>query len=223
MFFESLLAFRLILSMIVLNMSTTQTALHILFGSKTRADLITLFVTHPNESFYVRQLAKRICQSTTPVVRELKKLENLGLVTSETKANARYYLLNISSPIYPELQSLVLKTTGIGDILKKYLHPFSSLLFAFIYGSFTTAEAGPKSDIDLFLIGQIPANVLAKTIKEAEKQLGRELQYSLFDKKEFLKKSKEGNDFIGQIIKGPKIMLIGDENEFKRFAKTGMD
>lgn len=208
-------------------MSTKHSALYSLFGSKTRADLIMLFAIHPGEAFYIRQLAGLVKQSPTPVIRELEKLERLGFVTSETKANAKYYLVNTESPIYPELQSLVLKTAGVGETFKECLQSFNGLIFAFIYGSFATQNAGSRSDIDLFLIGKTPLSIspltLAKAVKTVEEKVQREIQYSLFDQREFLKKLKEGNDFIRHVVKGPKIMILGDENEFKRFAKAGVD
>lgn len=204
-------------------MSTNQNSLYALLGSKTRADLITLLVMHPGESFYLRQIAGLLEQSTTPVVRELEKLTEIGFVASETKAHAKYFFANPHSPLYPELESLVLKTAGLGERLRAYLKPFPQILFAFIYGSFAAKKGGPKSDVDLFLLGQAPPMVLAKAMRAAEAKLGREIQYSLFDRNEFLKKMKEGNDFLLQVLKGPKIMILGELREFKRFAKTGVD
>lgn len=216
-----LLDFVLILSTIILNMSTKPTPLYLLFGSKTRADLIALVTMHPGESFYIRQLATLLKQSPTPVIRELEKLEKLGLVTSEVKANAKYFKVNSESPFFPELQSLVLKTVGIARVINTSLKGFKGLIFAFIYGSFATKEAGIKSDIDLFLISKatIDSLILAKAIKAAEIEIGREIQYSLFDMKEFLKKWKKGDDFINNVVRSPKIMILGDENGFKRFTK----
>lgn len=196
--------------------------LALLFGSQTRVDVLTLFLMHPGESFYTREIASRIQQSPTPVVRELKKLEKIGFITSEAKANARYFSVNAQSPFFEELQSLIIKTSGIGAVIQNGLKKFSSLTFAFIYGSFATQEAGPASDIDLFLIGDVPFKELTKTIKEAEMKIKREVQFSIFPPKEFLTKLKGGNDFINQVVKGPKIMLIGEEDEFKRFSQGRM-
>ncbi len=198
-------------------MSTKESPLYSLFGSKTRVNLIILLVMHPGEAYYIRQLASLLKQSVTPVVRELAKLEQLGLVTSETKANAKYFIVNQQSPFFPELQSLVLKTAGVGDLLRDQFKTLASLAFAFIYGSFAKGEATPKSDIDLFFIGEIPVNQLTKAVKSAEMRIGREIQYSFFDPKEFLKKLQEGNAFIKQVAKAKKIMLIGEIRDFRRY------
>lgn len=204
-------------------MSITSSPLYTLFGSKTRVDLLTLLLMHPGESFYTRQVADLIQQTPTPIIREIVKLEKLGLITSETKANTKYFTINEQSPLFQELQSLIIKTSGIGEVIKTGLNFFSTLPFVFIYGSFASQGAGPASDIDLFLIGEIPLKYLTKTIRDAEMKIKREIQFSIFHPKEFLKKLKEGNDFIKQVAKSPKIMLIGNEHEFKRFSQGRLD
>jgi len=210
-------------STIVSIMSTKKSSLGLLFGSKTRADLLTQFLLHPGESYYIRELAGLIGQSPTPVIRELSKLEKLGLVTGEMKANAKYYTVNMASFLFPDLQSLILKTAGLGDVLSEHLKELPSIRFAFIYGSFADASAGPDSDLDLMLVGNARLSALTKVVRAAEKRLGREVQYSIFDEKEFLKKLKAKNEFIMQAVKGARIMLIGEEDEFRRFSKKGTD
>lgn len=210
------------MSTIVLNMSTKQ-LLSPLFGSKTRVALLGHLVLHPGESFYLRQLAKLLGQSLTPIARELKKLEVLGLVVSEMKANARFFSINARAPIFPEIKAIVLKTVGVGDVLREGLSELNKVEFAFIHGSFAGRKPSPASDLDLFIVGEIPYPELTKAVKEIEGRIGREVQYSIFDRKEFLTKVAEKNDFIREVIEGPKIMLVGTENEFERFAKSGAD
>lgn len=202
---------------------STISALNSLFGSKTRVVLLAHLVLHPGEAFYLRQLAKLLGQSLTPIVRELKQLEELGLVVSETKANAKYFSMNTLSPLFPEIKSMILKTVGVGDLLRRSLARFRSLEFAFIYGSFAGGKPLPTSDLDIFIIGEAPYPELTKVIKNIEDKIGREVQYSIFDRKEFLKKVTDKNDFITEVIQGPKIMLVGAENEFERFTKSGLD
>ena len=210
-------------SIMVLIMSTNKTSLGLLFGSKTRADLLAQFLLHPGESYYIRELAGLVGQSPTPVIRELSKLEQLGLVTWYMKANAKYYTVNMASFLFPELQSLILKTSGLGDVLSVHLKELPSIRFAFIYGSFADGSAGPDSDLDLMLIGNATLSALTKVVRAAEKRLGRGVQYSIFNEKEFLKKLKAKNEFIVQTVKGARIMLIGGEDEFGRFSKKGTD
>jgi len=202
-------------------MSTANEYMGMLFGSKTRVELIALFVTHPGESFYVRQISTLVNLSLTPVVRELKKLERLGIVKSEVMANAKYYTVDTKCPLFPELQSMIMKTVGVGDSLRKRLGTLKNISFVFIYGSFAAGDAGPKSDVDLMIVGEVPLRVLARAIRNVEDRLHREVQYSIFDRDEFLRKVRAGDDFAIQLVESSRIMLIGEEDEFRRFIKEG--
>lgn len=204
-------------------MSTKEASLALLFGSKTRLNLLAWLIMHPGESFYIRQLASILGQFPSPIIRELRKLEKLGLVTAESRANARFFSINEHSPLFPELQSLILKTVGVGEEIRKSLKNFQEILFAFIYGSFAAGEAGPQSDIDLLIIGEVPPKELTITIRKIEMKIKREIQFSVFPFREFQSKLKAGNPFLNQVAKSPKIMLMGSEDEFKRFGKKGLD
>ncbi|GAG73135.1 unnamed protein product [marine sediment metagenome] len=53
---------------------------------------------------------------------------------------------------------------------------------------------------------------MIEEIGKLERKLQREINYSIYEKKDFNKKKKEGNSFILDILKEKKILLIGDEN-----------
>ena len=53
-----------------------------LFGSKSRVKILKLFLLHPNQSFYIRQLARDLKLQLNSVRRELENLEKFGLLIS---------------------------------------------------------------------------------------------------------------------------------------------
>lgn len=211
------------MSMIVSNMDTIQSPLAILLGSKVRSEVLSFLITHPGESYYVRELARLLGRMPTPILRELAKLEQLGLATSAMRGNAKFYSIDPTSPLFPELQSLVMKTTAVGDVIRTAVTSLSAIRFAFVYGSFASGDVLPQSDIDLCVIGNIDTAALLPAIKTIEKRLGREVQYTIYREKEFLRKLRKKNDYLHQVIAGPRIMIIGGEDEFERFTQKGMD
>jgi predicted nucleotidyltransferase len=84
---------------------------------------------------------------------------------------------------------------------------------AFIYGSFAKHEGGAKSDVDLFIIGKPDDSKLLREIGKLEDVLKREINYSVFRRDEFKLKTKEKDSFIMDLLKNPKIFLIGDSND----------
>ncbi|RLC39082.1 hypothetical protein DRH27_00575 [Candidatus Falkowbacteria bacterium] len=53
-----------------------------LFGSKTRVKILKLFLSKPDERFYIRQIARDLKLQLNSVRRELENLEQFGLLTS---------------------------------------------------------------------------------------------------------------------------------------------
>src|SRR3989338_2995858 len=91
-----------------------------LFGSKTRARLLSLFLQNADTSFYVRELTRKIDAQLNSVRRELQNLVDVGVILEQeidkTDAPARllsdrkkYYLVNQHFLLYEDLRSLFKK------------------------------------------------------------------------------------------------------------------
>ncbi len=74
-------------------------ALKVLLGSKARAQLLTLFCTHPAQEFYPRQLWKTTGLSLGHVHRELTRLAHLGLLQSRRMGREKLYRVNEQHPL----------------------------------------------------------------------------------------------------------------------------
>ncbi|MFA5779276.1 MAG: nucleotidyltransferase domain-containing protein [Elusimicrobiota bacterium] len=90
------------------------------------------------------------------------------------------------------------------------LEKIEGIKISFVYGSFARNEQNQASDIDVFIIGKVDENKLVEMFGKLERKLQREINYSLYDYNDFKKKTK--NPFIIEVLKQPKIFLIGDKN-----------
>ena len=91
-----------------------------LLVSRVRAKLIKTFLGQPQEIFYVRQLVRLTGEEINAVRRELKRMEDRGMVKKEPRGNRLYYHFNKSYAYYQDLISLVAKTTGLGVAIIKH-------------------------------------------------------------------------------------------------------
>lgn len=190
----------------------------ILFGKVRRAILSVLF-GHADEAFYLRQIVRTTGFGLGPIQRELKQLTQCGIIRRSVRGRQVYFQANLDSPIFPELKSLIIKTAGIGDTLRAALAPIAGQLeVAFIYGSIARGEEGPRSDIDLLVIGDIAFADVVVNLQAAQKLLGREIFPTVYPPDEFRAKMRAKHHFLTSVLKGPKIYLIGDENELRRLA-----
>lgn len=189
-----------------------------LITSKTRRDILTFFITHPDQRFYHFDLSKRLSLPSSAVHTELKKLAEIGFLKSEREANIRFYWLNKDFVLYPELKSLVFKTVGLAEEIKNDLQKIGAIEVAFIYGSVAKNLEDARSDIDLMIIGDPNEDALAEAISKAESSLSREINYTVFDPDDWRKRVKKKEAFVTDVLKNKKIFLIGGEDELRRIA-----
>lgn len=163
-----------------------------------------------NNEMHIREIARRISITPIYVKKQLDMLLNLGIVIERKVGNLRLFAVNKNSPIYEEIKNIILKTSAVVSLLKKYLENAD---LAFIYGSYAKAELSEKSDIDLFVIG-MKEDELIKKIQEIEPIIKREINYVIWTRED-LKRNKN-LPFIKTILKNKIVMINGDKNEIKR-------
>jgi hypothetical protein len=82
-----------------------------LFSSRVRVRLLDVFLSNPKRRFYGRELERMTEEHQNAIWRELRNLSELGLLTDETEGRTKYYLVNQSFPLYPELRALLFKAS----------------------------------------------------------------------------------------------------------------
>lgn len=187
-----------------------------LFSSRVRVKLLTTFLTNPDARFYTRELERLLEESPYAIQRELRRLESIGLLGARREANIRYYAVNKDFPIYPELKSIILKTTGVGAILREGLAELGAVDEAFIYGSAAAGDEDQLSDIDLMIIGKVDLMRLSATVSRLEDSIRRQINYVVYEREELDRKLQKGDAFLHNVQSGPKIMLIRQEDELRR-------
>jgi len=181
--------------------------------SKIRQDLLTLFFTNPSQRYYLRELQRILGYSAGSIRRELLRFQEDDLFNTQKVANLLYYSINTKHPLYKELKSIVSKTVGVEGRLKKTLSSIKKIKIAFIFGSFATRREKAASDIDLMIIGEPDTSRLNEKIMELEKVLRREINPSIYSFKEYESRKNAKSGFILDLLKNPKIMLIGNEKD----------
>jgi predicted nucleotidyltransferase len=177
--------------------------------SRIRRDLLALFYTNPDRTYYLRELSRLLECSVGSLRRELLRFQEDGLFLTERRGNLVFYSLNIGHPLYGEMKGIVAKTVGVVGSLKQALKSVLCVQVAFIYGSFASNRENPTSDIDVFIIGDASLMELSKVLRRVQKRLMREVNPTLYARDEYLKRKAEGGGFIEDILTKPKIMLIG--------------
>lgn len=185
--------------------------------SKTKRRLLALIFLNPEKQYYLIEIARLTGISQGTLHREIKPLIYDGILQSEKRGSQIYYSVNKSNPIYAELRGIIYKTFGVSDVLTLALKPLKKKIkLAFIYGSIAKGEETARSDIDLMVIGNAKFGDVVLAISKAEKSLGREINPTVFPIEEFQSKLRERQHFLTAVIKSPKLMLIGSEDDIRK-------
>lgn len=187
-----------------------------MFGSKTRARLMGLFLQHPKESFFVRELTRRIDAQLNSVRRELQNLIEMGfilekLAKDEPKSKAlgdkkKYYCANTDFILFEDLRSLfqkmqiLIKQNLVTEIDEKGRIDF----FAFT-GRFVN---DPSIQTDILIVGSINQADLQKLISRFELEVPYEINYTLMPKAEFVDRKQVADRFLTSVLTGEKIVMI---------------
>jgi predicted nucleotidyltransferase len=167
-----------------------------------------------DSSFHLREIAKLTKSYPSQTSKELLNLESLNLIIKIKKSNLSIYTINKNNIFLKDLKNIFLKTEFIGQEIKIKLK--NKVDYCLIFGSFAKGVENSKSDIDLLVISDsLNQNELLKIISDLEDRLKRDINYILWNNKDFIKKSKN-NNLLKTINKDKIIMLIGDEDNFRR-------
>lgn len=125
------------------------------------------------------------------------------------KQEKKYYQANVDFVLFNEIKALVVKSQVLyeKDITDKLKALSSNIKLLILCGIFVNdAEAA----VDLFIVGQIRKTDLVRVIREVEKELGKEINYSLMDVKEFKHRREMTDVFLYNIFEANKIVAIDE-------------
>ncbi len=197
---------------------SSMSALDVILVSKTRADIFRLLFGLSSEPLYLREIERRSGVTVRILQQELKSLAAAGLVLCERDGNRTYYEPNKNHPLYNDLRNIVLKTSGLGDVLREAMQS-DQIRWAFIFGSVARGEAGAGSDVDLMVIGSLGLRKLSGLLAGVSEKIGREINPHVFSMDEFRQKAREEDHFVSSVLDSPLMFVLGDENEFRAMVQ----
>lgn len=192
-----------------------------LLGSRLRAKLLGWLFSHPGERFFVRQLAVLLGEDSTNLSRELARLAEWRIITGSREGQQKFFQVNTDAPVFPELRGLVLKTSGLGDLIRESLAPLADRIHvALVFGSLAAGKADTASDVDLLVVGDVSLRELVEALSPIQNRLGREVNPMVYPVPEFREKLGQGHRFLTSVMEGPKLFLIGSPHELERLAEA---
>jgi predicted nucleotidyltransferase len=177
--------------------------------SKARQRLLAYYFANPTNRLHLRDLAERLDIDPSNLSKELGRLEREGLFRSEISGRQKYFRLNREYPLFAEVRGIVSKTIGASSLIAQSLKKIEGIEEAYLYGSFASNQQDAASDIDVLVIGTPRDEVLAETVRKIERQLGREVGYTVLTRKEFDSRRTRKDAFLENVWHNKRVPLIG--------------
>lgn len=187
-----------------------------LIVSRVRIKILKLYLLQVGRIFHLREIQRQTGEAMNAIRREMNHLKTSGFFTTENRGNRIYFRFREDHLLYSELLRLFNKVEGLGHELIQAKTRIGKIKFAMLSGRFIKALTRDKSDVDLFIVGQVVFPELTEIIKKAESQRGQEINYTVMNEDEFVFRKKRRDPFVLKILQSSRLMLIGDEEELLR-------
>ncbi|MBU0670689.1 winged helix-turn-helix domain-containing protein [Patescibacteria group bacterium] len=177
-----------------------------LFGSRTRVKILRLFYAHPDSSFFVRELTRKVGEQINSVRRELENLSNMGILISEQKDRKKYYRLNQDFILNAELKALFLKSRM--TLERKVINQIKetgSISYLALCGYFLDDQ---EALVDLFIIGRVNKRKLDNLLEKFSETFGQELRFTSMTTEEYRYRKDVTDKFLYEIINRDKVVVI---------------
>ncbi len=190
--------------------------LEMLFGSKTRVRVLRLFLLNPENEYSTSEVAKKNMISIASVRKELNALKKISFIKEKSKKGVKTYLLDSSFHFYPELKSLISKSTASPESKSlARLKGIGDVKLALISGIFLNY---PKSKVDMVLVvNNVSRGKLKNLMNSLEAEIGKEVSFALMNSEEFKYRLDMLDRFLLDFLEGPHTELVDKIPGLKRF------
>jgi predicted nucleotidyltransferase len=185
-----------------------------------RKRVLSLLLLNPDKRYHVREIARITGTVAGTLHKELARLAEAGILSKEKIGNQVQYYADRDCLVFDELASILRKTAGFVEVIADALVSLrENIDVALVFGSMASDKASSSSDIDLLIIGDVSFAGVSKAIYPCQKILKREINPKVYTRKDWKKLVDKKDSFAKEIIKQPKLFIIGTKDEFGEFNR----
>lgn len=181
-----------------------------MFRSEMQVELLGLLLLQAERSWTLDDLSQQLKASPSSVHRELQRLVNAGIAHRDAGQRPHGYRAATESPVYGPLRELIEATTGVPSRMTAALSDVPGVVAASIHGSWAAGTVRPESDLDVIVITDGDRRAAQRAARQVGKEIGRDVDVSVLSREEYATLQRGHNPFVGKILHGPRIDLMGD-------------
>ena len=180
-----------------------------LFRSDQQLRLLGVLFAGAHDEVTIGELAERAGVAQATASREVARLEQHGLVVTQSFGRNRLVSANWELPWAPELSSILMQTVGVLGRLGEVLGGLAGVHDAFVFGSWAArleGQSGPfPNDVDVVVIGTAPLREIRQACRKVEERLRIDINPIVIDQKTWNTGSPE--PFMEHIKEQPLVQI----------------
>ncbi len=180
----------------------SSTILKALFSSQTRVKLLSTFLLHPENEYFIRELTRLLGEQINSIRRELENLRRIGLVKARHRNRKKYYHVDTEFPLFHDLRNIFSKEVQSESPLISSLKRLPGVQLILLAGSF----AGTESKVDLLIVGPVQRELLEALLLQDPAH--KNVKYSIFSEADFLYRLSLKDRFIQEILHDPRHLIV---------------
>ena len=185
-----------------------------ILSSKVRAEIFRHLFGLGGAEVHLRDLARRSGLSPATVRQDVRKLQGMDLVHSRRDGNRVYYKANDAHPLYIEIHRMVVKTSGLAEVLRRRLES-EDIRVAFVFGSVAEGTERAESDVDLCVIGTATLKDLSSRLAGIDGEIAREVNPFCLTPGEYRRRVRAKDHFLTNVLSSPRLFVRGTEHDLE--------
>ena len=181
-----------------------------MFRSDMQVELLSLVLMQPDRTWTLDDLSDQLQAPPSSIHRELHRLLDAGLARRDARQRPHSYRAATDAPAYRPLRELLELTAGVPLRLADELADVEGILAAAIHGSWAAGTVRPESDLDVIVVTDGDRRAAQRAARRVGRAISREVDASVLSRESFEDLRHSRNPFLGKILHGPRIDVIGD-------------
>lgn len=181
--------------------------------SRTRIKVLQLLFHNPTENYYLRRVVREIGEEVNAVKREFDILVDEKLVTREKRLNKVFFTLNKQYEFYDEFLRIFTKSDPFAQAIMQSLPKLGRIKYIALSIKYSKRLPIKEDEVYVLFVGLIVVPEIELLIAEAEKNFGREINFTVMNEDEFIFRKRNTDPFLWRFLRQPKVMLVGSEDE----------
>lgn len=149
-----------------------------LISSQTRIKLLLKFFLNSDTTAYLRGLESEFGESSNGIRLELNRLEEAGMLISQSEGKKKFFKANTAHPLFYEIQNLVRKHLGLDQIIEQVVIRLGNLEYVYLTGAF--ARGLDSQVVDVAFVGAVDQDYLQELVRKAEGLIKRKIRFLVY-------------------------------------------